>query len=222
MWTFLSSLLIVGILSQSAVYAEKLTPIDEGAADPSFKAFREEVLAAAKQRDKEFIFSISASNIKYTFGRGDGLADFKKYSGFSKPNDPIWGELIEVLMLGGIFKKTKDGKRYFCTPYVFCKDKDIVKLNGQTVSAFDYVVILKPNTPIRQKPNADAPVVEVLSYDIVKSDHSYSNPIWAKITTPTGKSGYVLERDVRSPVDYRAFFAKVNGKWTMTLFIAGD
>lgn len=124
---FLSSLFIVGILSQGAAYAEKLSPVDEGATDPSFKAFREQLLAAAQRRDKEFIFSISASNIKYTFGRGDGLADFKKYSGFSKSNDPIWGELIEVLTLGGIFKKREDGKRYFCTPYVFCRDRDITR-----------------------------------------------------------------------------------------------
>jgi hypothetical protein len=221
--TFLSSLFIVGIFSQGSVYAEKLPPVDEGATDPSFKTFREQLLAAAKRRDKEFIFSISAPNIKYTFGRGDGLTDFKKYSGFSKPNDPVWGELIDVLTLGGTFKRTEDGKRYFCTPYVFCRDsRDIGKLNGQNISPFDYVAILKPNTPIRQNPKTDAPVVEALSYDIVKYDRSYRNPTWAKITTPTGKSGYVLERDVRSPIDYRAFFAKVNGKWTMTLFIAGD
>jgi hypothetical protein len=218
--TFLSSLVIAGILSQGAVYAEKLLPVDEGTTDLSFKAFREHLLAAAKRRDKEFVFSISAPNIKYTFGPGGGLADFKKYSGFSNPNDPIWGELIDVLTLGGVFEKTKDGKRYFCTPYVFCRD--IGKLNGQNISPFDYVAILKPNTSIRQNPKTDAPVVEALSYDIVKYDRSYRNPTWAKITTPTGKSGYVLERDIRSPIDYRAFFAKVNGKWMMTVFIAGD
>lgn len=216
---FLSSLFIAGILSQSAVFAEKLPPIDEGNADPSFRAFRKQLLAAVKRRDREFIFSITSQDIHFSFGRGgSGLANFKNR--FADPKRLLWKDLLDVITLGGSFEKQRGGEIYFCTPYVFCKFTG--NLNGRRISAFDYVAILKPNTPIRQKPNTDSPVVEVLSYDIVKSDRSYSNPIWAKITTPTGKSGYVLERDVRSPIDYRAFFAKVNGKWTMTVFIAGD
>jgi hypothetical protein len=37
-----------------------------------------------------------------------------------------------------------------------------------------------------------------------------------------GNKGFVLARDVRSPIDYRAYFEKHKGKWQMTVFVAGD
>jgi hypothetical protein len=37
-----------------------------------------------------------------------------------------------------------------------------------------------------------------------------------------GKTGYVTSRLVRSPIDYRAMFNKIGGRWQMTFFAAGD
>jgi hypothetical protein len=210
----LFSFLIVGSLCKGNAWAEKLQPVDEGPTDPSFQAFRKELLAAAKRRDKDYIFNITAPDIKYTFGSGSGLADFKKNSGFSDPNHVIWGELIDVLTLGGVFEAI-DGQRMFCAPYVFCKFPD-------KLDAFTTVAIIKPNVPVRQTPSASAPVVETLSYDIVKKEWEFRDPKWIKITTPNNKQGYVLHQEARSPIDYRASFIKVNGRWKMRTFISGD
>ncbi|WP_019502584.1 SH3 domain-containing protein [Pseudanabaena sp. PCC 6802] len=211
----LFSLSLVGSLYKGDAWAEKLQPIDEGATDPSFQSFRKELLAAARRRDKNYIFSITAPDIKYTFGRGEGLADFKKHSGFSDPNHAIWGDLIEVLALGGVFESSDRGQKTFCTPYVFCKFPD-------KLDAFTNVVVIKPNVPLRKTPSANAPVVETLSHDIVQRNQEYRDSQWIKITTPNNKEGYVLHQEVRSPIDYRAVFIQVNGRWTMKTFISGD
>lgn len=210
----LFSFLIVSFLCGNRAWAEKLQPIDEGATDSSFQAFRKELLAAAQRRDKNYVFSITAPDIKYTFGRGEGLVDFKKHSGFSNPNHAIWEDLIEVLALGGVFESSGSQKT-FCTPYVFCKFPD-------KLDAFTNVAIIKPNVSVRQTPSVNAPVLETLSYDIVKKNQEYTDSQWIKITSPSNKQGYVLHQEVRSPIDYRAIFIKVNGRWKMRTFIAGD
>jgi hypothetical protein len=42
------------------------------------------------------------------------------------------------------------------------------------------------------------------------------------IETLGGKKGYVKGEFVRSPIDYRAGFDKVDGKWKLRLFLARD
>jgi hypothetical protein len=48
------------------------------------------------------------------------------------------------------------------------------------------------------------------------------NRYWRRVKTEDGESGYVAARDVRSPIDYRAAFEKVDGRWMMTFFVVGD
>ena len=36
------------------------------------------------------------------------------------------------------------------------------------------------------------------------------------------KIGYVASRFVRSPIGYRAYFSRKDGRWQMLMFIAGD
>ncbi|HSE31218.1 MAG TPA: hypothetical protein VLA93_06545 [Pyrinomonadaceae bacterium] len=57
----------------------------------------------------------------------------------------------------------------------------------------------------------------------------YSVPPWWSFPSsyPTtehrdGQSGYMAEEFIRSPIDYRAGFAKQEGRWVMIFFIAGD
>jgi hypothetical protein len=42
------------------------------------------------------------------------------------------------------------------------------------------------------------------------------------VTLGNGRSGFVRREHVRSVIDYRATFEKVDGKWLMTTFLAGD
>lgn len=38
----------------------------------------------------------------------------------------------------------------------------------------------------------------------------------------TGQSGRVETRYLRSPIDYRAIFSKVGGRWQIMMVLAGD
>lgn len=42
------------------------------------------------------------------------------------------------------------------------------------------------------------------------------------IANRTSKVGYIAARYVRSPIAYRAFFSRKDGRWQMLLFLAGD
>jgi hypothetical protein len=138
-----------------------------------------------------------------------------------QPESELWNTLTTILSLGGSFEL--DGReKIFTAPYVTSRWPD-------RFDVFDYAAAVKKNVQVRREPQAEAPIIATLSYDIVKveyqqtqlSDQSQANE-WLKIITPSGKQGYVLAQEMRSAVDYRARFKKRNGKWRMTALIAGD
>jgi hypothetical protein len=45
---------------------------------------------------------------------------------------------------------------------------------------------------------------------------------WAGVVLPDGRSGWLPSQDVLSPVGWRAIFARRDGRWLMTAFVAGD
>jgi SH3 domain-containing protein len=109
----------------------------------------------------------------------------------------------------------------FCPPYT----SDVV---GEDWVDDEDGVNLARNARVRARPDPAAPVVGVLSYDVVKMNYERSvppdsdYPAWVRITTPGGKGGYVAGRYIRSVIDYSACFEKRRGRWWMTEFIAGD
>lgn len=202
-------------------YADKLYPVDEGAKDPSFNNFRQQLRSAIKRRDTKFILNRLAPNISVSFGVcGSGIKCFKELWQPEKPNSKLWHTLSEVIDLGGTFDNSQSGK-LFCAPYVFTKFPS--KVNGEEIQGVsEYSVITGKDVNVRSRPSLKAPVVATLSYDIVKTrfEENGSNSDWIKITNPT--PGYVYKKFVRHPLDYRACFQINKGRWVMTAFIAGD
>jgi hypothetical protein len=45
---------------------------------------------------------------------------------------------------------------------------------------------------------------------------------WLSVHLADGSTGYIDERYVRSPISYRAYFERMDGRWVLTMFIAGD
>lgn len=209
--------LVVIFIMPATAQERKLLPVDEGKKDASFSAFRERLLKAVKERDKKFLLSVIDPRIKWSFGDDHGVKGFRKSWNLDGDGDSeLWGELIDVLSLGGTFS-TSGGRREFWAPYTFGA------FPGD-LDAFEYGAIVGKDVRVRAKPNADAPVVASLSYDLVKAESAGDGVPngWTKVTTPNGKQGYVVRKFVRGPVDYRACFRNVKGKWLMTVFIAGD
>ena len=215
-----AGLLLTGALLVFGARAKerKLLPVDEGVRDPSFKAFRDGLLEALRRRDKKFVLSILDPKIRLSFGDDSGVEDFKKYWKIESANSELWDELSTVLSLGGTFD-TSGGQRLFCAPYTYSRFPE-------DLDAFEYAPITGKDVRVRARPGASSRVVATLSYSIVRAEFSGTDggrsSGWVKIVTPDGKPGYVSDKYIRSPVDYRACFRKARGKWLMTLFVAGD
>lgn len=210
-WLQGSLLLLALVLSLPIQAATVLKPVDTAAKDPSFLAFRTQLLKTIERKDAKALLAIVNKDIKVSFGMEHGLADFKKMWGLNKPaTSKVWAELSKVLKMGGSFSN----KSTFIAPYVFSEwpgDKD----------AFDYWVVIAKDVNIRAKPSTSATVLKKVSYEILPVEFS-DNEKWVTVKLGNGKKGYIASQYIRSSVDYRAFFEKINGHWQMTVFIAGD
>ncbi len=215
-----------------AVAAEqmKLLPVDEASAEPGFAAFRAELIKAVEKRDAGFVRAIVSPDIELST-EDQGMEDFERIWSPDDPDSDLWGELGDILALGGSW----NNHRQFCAPYVASKWPARVNEN-------DYLAVTARNVNLRTDCARTAPVVAVLSYDLVawaenpaksasaaapqtNAEHAViykGEEGWIKVRTVTGKKGCLLEQYVRSPLDYRACFEKIKGKWMMTVLAAKE
>ena len=57
--------------------------------------------------------------------------------------------------------------------------------------------------------------------DIEPADLERTGPDYVHVKADAG-TGYVKISEVRSPIDYRAVFQKIDGAWKLVAFVAGD
>lgn len=187
-------------------------PVDQAAQQPDFFSFRAQLLVALAKRDVDGLMSVVHKDIKNSFGGNDGIDEFRETWFSERPGASIWETLTSVLALGGIF--TSEAK--FSAPYVF-------SLWPRDVSGFDYVAVTGSGVRVRSKPSATSAPLATVSYSILEVPQDLEAPEgWVAVKLLSGATGYVDRRYVRSPIDYRATFRKIDGKWQMTVLIAGD
>lgn len=227
-------LALIGLLSSAlcpVVHAQevKLYPVDEASGDPSFKRFRDRLIAALKRRDRKFLLSIVHPQIGYSFGGDSNVKGFVEYWDLNAPNSQLWSELLTVLSLGGSFVK-ENGQKSFDAPYVFSRWETIEGKLPRDFDDFCCGAVIGSKVKMHGSPDATTPVLALLSYDVVQVNYEGSVPEdrnaegigWVKIKTLKGQEGYVSKKLFRSPTDYRATFKKIRGKWIMTSLVAGD
>jgi hypothetical protein len=211
-------LLATPALASASALTERLTPRDEASQDASFEAFRNKLKVIVANKDVAGLKKCLAADITNNFGGGRGLADFNKVWRLQDRASPLWSALSTVLKLGGNF----DGKTKFSAPYVYSAwpgDAD----------AFNFVAVVESNAVLRKAPQAEAAPVRKLDYDLLEVINSRSMPQheagpndWDEVKDAKGQRGFILVRDVRSPIDYRAIFEKRNGNWVLAAFVSGD
>jgi hypothetical protein len=201
----------------------KLVPVDEGPEDPSFAAFRRELLTALQTRDERFVLSIVDPNIKNGSDTERGLAELRKLWELDQPDSALWDELTTVLKMGGSFRLSKEEGKEFCAPYVTSEWPTVFDKLPQD-AFLSYYVITEKDLAMRAEPNSNAPMVATLTYDVVKVDSALNEPTersgFMRIITLNGQVGYVPDETVRSASEHHAVFKKVKGKWLMTVFAA--
>ena len=207
----------------------QLFPKDEAAKDHSFLVFRTRLLAAVKRHDRDFVLKTLDREIMNGDDIEKGVNEFKKRWQLDQQASPLWDLLSSILSNGGAFNRD-DGHEEFCAPYAVTAWSEISNQLPAGADPIDYVAITGKHVSVRETPNANSPVIYILSYDVVKVDakgsvragsppHGFT---WLKITTPSGQRGYVKDEDAQGPMDYRACFRKVGRQWLMTELAARE
>jgi len=217
----LAAILAVALLRGTDAQAKKLYPVDEAPRDRSFRVFRRELIRAAQRRDRRFLISHLAPQIMVDPFAERPLRGIKAFEAEWRPQDPqsgLWKELIQVLSLGGSFQRvgTTTGRRTryvreFVAPYVTSRWPE-------NLDSMEYQAVIARDVRVRLRPNATAPVVDTVSYDILKVDWKASEATdwdWIRVTTPRGQRGYVAGHLIRSAGESAAHFIKLEGRWVI-------
>lgn len=194
--------------------AVQLLPIDEAPEQADFFSFRAHLQAAIARHDVEAVLAVVHPTIKNSFGGDDGLDGFRRLWRPFEADSTLWAELGLVLALGGTF----DAEDSFTAPYVFSRWPN-------QIDSFEHVVLVASDVRIREAPRADAATLTTLSFAILPVPRKAGVAEvegWTPVEIDGGRVGYVSSRLARSPIDYRARFSKIGGRWQLVFFLAGD
>jgi hypothetical protein len=203
------SALLMLVLLPVVGFAEKLMPVDESASDPTFVEFKTRLLGAIQRKDITTLVSILDPEVRVKSDGESGVEAFRRYWQLDKlAPSRVWDELGTVLRLGA----TKDDSE-FIAPYVFTRFP-------HTVDAQTHFAVVRAAVDLRSAPSLTAPKVATLQHDIVQRI-GVPKGGWVEVRTEDKKTGWLQESDLRSPMDYRAFFEQKQGRWKITAFLNG-
>lgn len=194
----------------------RLPPVDQAASDPSFVRFRAALIAAVDRKDAAFIERVLAPDIKVSFGGESGAADFRAAWRPEQPDSKLWSTLGAILRLGGSFEPGGS----FVAPYTFSHFPD-------DLDPFESLVVIGSGVALRAEPKPDGALLARLGFEIVRpgqpdGPEAAGAGAWTKVIAANGHLGYVAAHLVRSPLDYRAGFARRDGEWRLVFLVAGD
>ena len=147
----------------------------------------------------------------FSFDGSEGKAKFAHLwllDGTQKDRSPIWAELETAMSLG-----CARVDNAFLMPSLSEQLPD--------VDVFEKLLAL-PGAQLRQAPHGDSRLIATLEYDLVLFDEDNDTDGWQKVALSDGRKGYVLRSQLRTALEYRAQFEKVNGRWRLTSFAEGD
>ena len=127
---------------------DRLCPVDEGASDPSFAAYRTRLEVAVRRRDADALLALVDPDIRTSFGGTGGIDHFRAQWKLDAPDSALWPELDAILSSGGTFRGPA-AARSFWAPYVYSawpEGKD----------SFTHVAALGPDVEVRESASASA------------------------------------------------------------------
>jgi hypothetical protein len=212
--------------NKQATERVKLYPPNEQINDESLNAFIDSLIMSIENKDSTFIMEHLDNNIHLTYGGSYGLDDFREIWRLDDTTTKFWITIEKILDLKGTLEDS-----IYIAPYVFSKWPDF--------DGFTYCAITSENVVMYSEGRTDSDQITILDYDIVKVDGDRCLPVqgtpdsekdnpfgdkdWYYVQTTDSKyEGYVNWKYIRSPIDYRLLAKKIDGKWKITAFIAGD
>lgn len=196
----------------------KVYPRDETEHDLSFMEYKLRLYKAIETKELSTLLPLISPTVHVSFGGETGhkaLISMWKLDNQSTKSS-FWSKLEGILKMGAV-RQRLDGEPIFVAPYTFpdfpgADDGRALIVTGHSVR-------------LRKTPATNGNVMETLDYDVVHIADSFSyhpDQEWVKIISPKGTEGYVHSSMLRSPLDYRAGFKKIDGEWKMIFFVSGD
>lgn len=211
------ALALLGFAAPLAAQERRLAPVDEAAADPSWGAFRERLLAALERRDREFVISILAPDVRGGLDPGRGPAEFVRQWFLDEPDSPLWRELPAALALGSAYVERDGGGRELCAPYLLGKWP-------RELDPRAHGVVIGREVALKAEPTAQSATLGKLSYHIVAvSDWEVADRggvagrHWVKVRAGA-REGYLPEDRIRSAVEHAACFVRTGDGWRLRAF----
>ena len=202
----------------------KLPPLDEGGKDPSWVAFRANLLAALRRGDRAALLNMVDRNITNGLEAPRGAAEFRKLWELDTKDDRVLRNLSSALNLGSAWHvpdKQNKNARILCAPYV------PIKWPLDDVDPYDSGAIVVKETLVKSAPSHASQTLGALSFDIigvrdwdVADTESQLKQRWVKVSH-RGRDGYVPEEHIRSAIEHRACFAKTGNTWRMVEYVVG-
>ena len=202
------------LLAPTGAYPQvDFAPVDEAASVPDFFSFRAQLQAAVARRDAAAVTRIMHRDVKLSFGGAHGIEDFRQRWQPESARSPLWETLATILALGGRFSADRS---VFTAPYVF-------SAWPEGVEPFDFMAVIASEVRVRSAPALESDILDTLSFTTVRLVAPFTpDADWIRVQLADGRVGYMSRRFLRSPVDYRIGFSKIDGRWQATFFVAGD
>ena len=202
---------LVAVIAPGEGAVLRLPPVDRCSSDDSFVAFRAELHQILVRRNPDQVLAIVSDDIMVNFGGGAGREEFARAWTLDVPETSrLWHALSEALRLGCI--PGEDGT--YWAPSLFQEEG--------IDDPFSVALAIHPGASLHQAADEASPVVATLNWDLVTVPEWNFEAAWQRVEMADGRTGYVQSTDLRSPVDHRAGFRKIDGRWRMITFIAGD
>lgn len=177
---------------------------------PGAKLFFVDLGEAVRDRDADALLQLTSADVKLDFGGGGGLTTFKER--LADEDGRLWQEIEQLLDLGCAVDEGGD----MVLPWLFAQDLGVD-------DPFATMVTLGPDVALRERPERSAPVVETIAWDTVQLAEGFDPAAeFAGVTSRSGKTGFIANTMLRSPVDYRLYVARNGGRWQIVSFVAGD
>jgi len=214
--TRLVALIATTFLLGAAAFAQTLKPLDQSAKDPKLAELIATLIKACDRKDfKPFEAALSPDAIG-SFGGDPGVRGFKVDHDIDSPGTTFYTKFKDAVSMGGAFTDV----RTFAAPYVFALWPD--DLDG-----FEWIAATGSRTMLYAKPENGAKTLADVTHQFLEFA---SEAPYARDAAPAGwlhvkagrTTGYVKESQARSPMDYRAVFENVDGRWRLRAFVAGD
>jgi hypothetical protein len=201
-------------------------------ADPSFEAFRKQLVDIAQKKDRAGLGRVVAQNFFWipedqdaADNRKPGIENLAKAIGL---DDPSGWELLATFANEPTADPNAERPGVVCAPGEPSFDEKAAEelLNTTQTDPSEWGYPTKDSIEVRAEPSATSPVVDKLGLYLVRAypDDSPANAVQAdflRIVTPSGKLGYVQVDSIAALASDQLCYIKEGNAWKIAGVIGG-